>query len=254
MNGPVDGGSAQPQEPTGAPQHGAAAQPPRRAGQGLLAAVRETVLVVAVALVVSLLVKTFLLQAFYIPSESMEETLEIGDRVIVSKLTPGPFELHRGDVVVFQDPGGWLPDQEPSTRGPVARVLAFVGLLPEDSNDHLIKRVIGLPGDQVACCDPSGHVTVNGTAVEEDYVYPGNVPSTKTFDVTVPEGRLWVMGDHRERSEDSRYHPDLPGGGTIPVDLVTGRAFTVIWPLDHWAWLSTPSTTFTGVGGVSGTR
>ncbi|GAB7190581.1 hypothetical protein NUM3379_12870 [Kineococcus sp. NUM-3379] len=241
---------------TGEDAEDAGPQPQRsrsRSG-GFLAAVRETVFVVVVALVVSLVVKTFLLQAFFIPSQSMERTLLIGDRVIVSKLTPGPFELHRGDVVVFQDPGGWLDPAPPSTRGPLARLLTFVGLLPEDSNDHLIKRVVGLPGDRVVCCDARGLVTVNGEPVEESYVHPGNEPSTKTFDVRVPAGRLWVMGDHREQSEDSRFHEDLPGQGTIPLERVTGRAFTIIWPFDRWTWLGSQEETFTGVGGVQGVR
>ncbi|PPK98524.1 signal peptidase I [Kineococcus xinjiangensis] len=221
---------------------------------GIVTALRETVFVVVVALVVSLLVKTFLLQAFYIPSESMEDTLQIGDRVIVSKLTPGPFELHRGDIVVFEDPGGWLDPAPPSDRGPLARALTFIGLLPEDSNEHLIKRVVGLPGDRIMCCDDQARMTVNGVPVEEPYVHPGDPASSRTFEVEVPEGRLWVMGDHRERSEDSRFHPDLEGGGTIPVDAVTGRAFTVIWPVDHWAWLGGQEDVFAEVGGTQGVR
>lgn len=223
-------------------------QPLRRrsAAGGLVAAVRETVLVVAVALVVSLVVKTFLLQAFYIPSESMEQTLDIGDRVVVSKLSPGPFDLHRGDVVVFEDPGGWLPETAPASRGPVGTVVAdaltFVGLLPEDSDDHLIKRVIGLPGDHVACCDAQGRVTVDDVPVDETgYLFPGSEPSEADFDVTVPAGMLWVMGDNRAHSADSRYNRDKPHDGFVPVANVTGRAYAVVWPLSHWNWLSTPS-------------
>ncbi|WP_432549097.1 signal peptidase I [Kineococcus arenarius] len=206
---------------------------------------RETVLVVAVALVVSLVVKTFLLQAFFIPSESMEQTLDIGDRVIVSKLTPGPFDLHRGDVIVFSDPGGWLTATTPTQRGPVGTVVAgaltFVGLLPEDSDDHLIKRVIGLPGDHVTS-DGQGPVVVNGTPVEESaYLAAGELPSQdQPFDVVVPAGRLWVMGDNRSHSCDSRCNTDTPSGGFVPLDLVTGRAYAVVWPLSHGAWLGTP--------------
>ncbi|PRY18601.1 signal peptidase I [Kineococcus rhizosphaerae] len=233
--------------------------PPRPAGGGLFAAVKEVVLVVAVALVVSLVVKTFLLQAFFIPSQSMEQTLDIGDRVIVSKLSPGPFELHRGDVVVFSDPGGWLPETTPTQRGPVgtavAEALTFVGLLPEDSDDHLIKRVIGLPGDHVVCCDASGRLTVNDTPVDESaYLADGVVPSSTTFDVTVPAGQLWVMGDNRAESADSRYNGDSqPYHGFVPIDLVVGRAYAVVWPVGHWSWLGTPND-FDSVRGASGAK
>ncbi|MGI4894555.1 MAG: signal peptidase I [Janthinobacterium lividum] len=220
--------------------------PARSAGEGALAAIRETVLVVAVALIVSLVVKTFLLQAFFIPSQSMEQTLDVGDRVVVSKLTPGPFDLHRGDVVVFADPGGWLGESVPTQRGPVATVVAgaltFVGLLPEDSDNHLIKRVIGLPGDHVVCCDAAGRLSVNGVSVDESaYLAAGAAPSDTPFDVRVPDGQLWVMGDNRANSGDSRFHPQTPYHGFVPVDLVVGRAHAIVWPLSHWSWLGTPS-------------
>jgi signal peptidase I len=228
----------------------------RPAATGLAAAVRETVLVVAVALVVSLVVKTFLAQAFFIPSPSMEDTLLKGDRVIVSKLTPGPFDLHRGDVVVFSDPGRWLDETVPTHRGPVGRVVAdvltFVGLLPEDSDEHLIKRVVGLPGDHLVCTEAQGRVSVNGVAVDESaYLKPGAAPCGKAFDVTVPPDRLWVMGDNRDDSGDSRYHPGAPYGGFVPVELVTGRAYAVVWPLSRGAWLGTPGD-FDPIPGASG--
>ncbi|MEZ0163897.1 signal peptidase I [Kineococcus sp. LSe6-4] len=230
---------------------------PRRrpAGGGIVGAIRETVLVVAVALVVSLVVKTFLLQAFFIPSQSMERTLDIGDRVVVSKLTPGPFALHRGDVVVFSDPGGWLPASAPTQRGPVGTVVAdaltFVGLLPEDSDDHLIKRVIGLPGDHVVCA-PDGTVTVNDVAVDEPYV-SSTSPDETTCDVTVPAGALWVMGDNRAESADSRYNQEKPHDGFVPVDLVVGRAYAIVWPVSHWTWLGTPDD-FAAVPGRTGVQ
>ena len=239
-----------------APHEPAAAAPGRQVSGGLVAAVRETVVVIAVALVVSLVVKTFLLQAFFIPSQSMEQTLDIGDRVVVSKLTPGPFQLHRGDVVVFSDPGGWLAATTPPARSAlgavVAEVLTFVGLLPEDSDDHLIKRVVGLPGDHVVCCDAEGRLTVNDVAVDESaYLAAGAQPSQDDFDVTVPDGELWVMGDNRANSCDSRCHLDAPGGGFVPLELVVGRARTVVWPLPHVSWLGTPSA-FDSVAGASG--
>jgi signal peptidase I len=212
-------------------------------GGTLLGLLRETVTVVVIALGLSLIIKTFLVQAFFIPSESMENTLLIGDRVLVSKLTPGPFDLDRGDVVVFKDPGGWLTLPPRQDDGPVREgfrnVLTFVGLLPADSGDHLIKRVIGLPGDEVACCDKQGHVTVNGEAIDEPYLFPGDEPSEEDFSVTVPEGRLWVMGDHRTVSQDSRSHPEV-ADGTVAIDDVVGRAFIVVWPFDRGKLLRTP--------------
>ncbi|GAA2035765.1 signal peptidase I [Pseudokineococcus marinus] len=234
--GPVDGRGDERPAAGGAPP---AEEEPRRGG-GLTGALREVVVVVVTALVLSLLIKTFLVQAFFIPSESMQPTLEVGDRVLVSRLTPGPFELERGDVVVFTDPGGWL-DQAPApdrtaVGAAVADVLSFVGVLPEDSGDHLIKRVIGLPGDTVSA-DGTGELVVNGEPVEERYVYPGDLPSAEAFSVVVPEGRIWVMGDHRSDSLDSRAHTQLEGGGTVPLDDVVGRAVLLVWPLDRWDWL-----------------
>jgi signal peptidase I len=216
----------------------------RSAAGALFAAAREIVLVLVVALGLSLLIKTFLVQAFFIPSVSMENTLLVGDRVLVSKLTPGPFDLKHGDVVVFADSGKWLTSSERPTEGPVREAirsgLMFVGLLPADSDEHLIKRVIGLPGDKVACCeDNQGRVTVNGTPIDEPYLYPGDAASIDPFSITVPAGRLWVMGDHRSDSADSRAHPDS-FGGTIPLSDVVGKAFVKVWPLDRIDTLSDP--------------
>jgi signal peptidase I len=222
----------------------------RPSGTGLLTAVREIGLVLVIALGLSLLIKTFFVQAFYIPSESMQTTLEPGDRVLVSKLTPGPLALHRGDVVVFADPGHWLnPVPEPDS-GPVRKAirasLTFVGLLPSDSGEHLIKRVIGLPGDTVTCCDSAGKVVVNGRSINEPYLFPGNRPSDVDFAVKVPAGRLWVMGDHRALSEDSRFHQG-ENRGTVPVSAVVGRAFVVVWPLGRLHWVGQPSASFAGI-------
>jgi signal peptidase I len=225
-------------------------QPPERPkGKGMLVAVREIVLVLVIALGLSLVIKTFLVQAFFIPSESMENTLLKGDRVLVSKLTPGPFDLHRGDVIVFSDPGGWLPAEPEKSSGPVVdgvrSGLTFVGLLPSDSNKHLIKRLIGLPGDRVAG-DGRGRLTVNGTPIDEPYIFPGDSPSIDPFSVTVPAGDLWVMGDHRSDSEDSRYHPTLDHG-MVPISDVVGKAFIKVWPLDRAGLLRNPSSTFAKV-------
>jgi signal peptidase I len=224
-------------------------------------AVREIPLLIGVAVLIALVLKTFLVQAFVIPSGSMEQTIRIGDRVLVDKLTPWfGSEPERGDVVVFHDPGGWLQDeqttkkQDPVVVKQVKEGLTFIGLLPSDNEKDLIKRVIGVGGDHVKCCDAQGRVTVNGVPLTEgDYLYPGSAPSATPFDITVPQGRLWVMGDHRDNSADSRAHQDQAYGGTVSVDSVVGRAMVIGWPVGHWTRLEEPKT-FASVGdSVSGT-
>lgn len=217
------------------------------------AAIREFFVVVAMALALSFVVKTWLVQAFYIPSGSMEDTLILNDRVVVNKLVPDVLDLKHGDVIVFEDPGDWLSSVPAVSHGPVRdgieRVLTFVGLLPNTSDNHLIKRVIGLPGDHIVCCDAQGHLTVNGVPITEPYIKPGDVPSAITFDITVPEGKVWVMGDHRGDSEDSRFHDPAGTGaeGSVPIDRITGRAVAIVWPFDRVGWLSQPGTTFDNV-------
>jgi signal peptidase I len=225
-----------------------------RSGQNKATPVlRESVIVVGLALLLSLIVKTWLMQAFYIPSESMENTLLKGDRVVVNKLVPSPMALQRGDVIVFEDPDHWLPATLPVQRPPLMKAinstLIFVGLLPSDEGNHLIKRVIGLPGDHVRCCDQNKKISVNGAEINEPYLFPGDAPSESSFNITVPPGRVWVMGDHRSDSADSRPHDEGSGGakGSVPESLIVGRAITVVWPVDHWAWLSNPSETFARV-------
>jgi len=214
---------------------------------------RESVIVIGLALLLSLIVKTWLMQAFYIPSESMENTLLVGDRVIVNKLVPSPISLHRGDVIVFEDPDHWLPAPVPVQRSPLTQALnttlTFVGLLPSDEGNHLIKRLIGVPGDHVVCCDNQKRLTVNGVALTEPYLFPGDSPSQESFNITVPAGRIWVMGDHRSDSADSRPHDQSSGGfkGSVPESLIVGRAVTIVWPIDHWAWLSDYAETFAKV-------
>ncbi|GHE07657.1 signal peptidase I [Streptomyces alanosinicus] len=223
-------------------------------------AVREIPLLVGVAVLIALVLKTFLVQAFVIPSGSMEQTIRIGDRVLVDKLTPWfGSKPERGDVVVFHDPGGWLADEQTAKKHDPVVVkqlkegLTFIGLLPSDNEKDLIKRVVGVGGDHVKCCDAQGRVTVNGVPLTEgDYIYPGDAPSAQSFDITVPKGRLWVMGDHRGNSADSRFHQDTPYGGTVSEKSVVGRAVAIGWPIGHWTRLQEPKT-FASVGNsVSG--
>ena len=217
--------------------------------RAFLGAVREVALVLVIAIGLSLVIKTFLVQAFFIPSQSMENTLLVGDRVLVNKLSPGPLDLRRGDIVVFKDPGGWLsapvPPNDGPVRGAIREGLTFVGLLPSDSGEHLIKRVIGLPGDTVAR-GKDGRLTVNGTAIDEKYIYPGDEPSMEQFTVTVPKGHIWVMGDHRSVSQDSRFHRDL-NDGTVPISDVVGEAFVIVWPVSRWSLLPNPEGVFKDV-------
>jgi signal peptidase I len=212
-------------------------------------AVTEIPLLIVVAVVIALVLKTFLVQAFVIPSGSMENTIRIGDRVLVDKLTPWfGSEPTRGDVVVFKDPSDWLagekqaPDTSPAAVGQLKRGLTFIGLLPSANDRDLIKRVVGVGGDTVKCCDRNGKVTVNGKALDEPYLYPGNAPSTISFDVKVPEGRLFFLGDHRGLSADSRFHLDEEFQGTVPLSDVVGRAVVIAWPFGHWRRLEEPAT------------
>ncbi len=210
---------------------------------------KEIPILIGVALAIALVLKTFLVQAFVIPSGSMEETIRIGDRVLVDKLTPWfGSEPERGDVVVFKDPGGWLKDEQvtsaddPVVVKQIKEFMTFIGLLPSADEQDLIKRVVGVGGDTVKCCDKQGHVTVNGTPLNEPYLHPGDAPSQFKFEVKVPDGRIFVLGDHRSNSADSRYHLDEPYRGTISVDNVVGRAVVIAWPVGHWRRLEEPDT------------
>lgn len=205
----------------------------------------ELPVVVGLALLISVTVKSLLVQAFYIPSESMEETLLVDDRVLVNKLVDAPDEIHRGDIVVFRDPGAWL-DPVDAPAGPrvwmaLRTVLAVVGLAPSADDEDLVKRVIGIGGDRVRCCDEEGRVSVNGVGLDETYLFPGSAASETAFDVRVPRGSLWMMGDHREVSRDSREHQDDRRGGVVPVASVVGRTFAVVWPLHRARGFDTPA-------------
>ncbi len=198
---------------------------------------------VAAALVLSFLIKTFFFQSFWIPSASMDPTLVNGDRILVTKWRPDPLPLRRGDIVVFKDPGNWLDNASADSSGikKVGKdVLTFTGLLPEDAGEHLVKRIVGLPGDVVECTSDNGPVYVNGDRLDEPYIAPGSLPCGQVFTVQVPEGYLWVMGDNRDNSADSRKHMGDPGGGAIPRDNVVGTTFAVVWPLNHFEGVGNP--------------
>ncbi|MFE6380570.1 signal peptidase I [Streptomyces roseolus] len=203
---------------------------------------KELPLLIGIALILALLIKTFLVQAFSIPSESMMNTLKKGDRVLVDKLTPWfGSEPERGEVVVFHDPGGWLETAETPKPNAIQKFLSFIGLMPSAEEKDLIKRVIAVGGDTVSCKE-GGKVVLNGKELDETaYLYPGSVPCQDSFGpVKVPQDRIWVMGDNRQNSLDSRFHQELPGGGTIANDQVVGRAVVVAWPLTRWSTLPVP--------------
>jgi signal peptidase I len=203
-------------------------------------------LTIGIAIGVVLLITTFVAKPFSIPSGSMENTLGIGDRVLVNRAVYHLRDIERGDVVVFDGADSFVPAGDVPQRNPVAGALTWlgqsVGVVPPDSTDF-IKRVIGVGGDRVACCDADGRMTVNGVPLQEEgYLYPDDAPSTQTFDVEVPQGMLWVMGDHRSNSADSRAHMGDPGGGFVPVSKVVGRAMSVLWPFSRIQSLEIPAT------------
>jgi signal peptidase I len=259
--GPAQASAGSPD--TGSPDTGSAdtgSSGPGTAGAGTASGARsrrrrrlswwsELLVLFALALTIMLVIKTYVVQAFYIPSSSMENTLEIGDKVLVNKLIYHFRSIERGDVIVFNGEGSWDPPSPPQSSDPVVRLAsefghAVTGLFGISPGVHdYIKRVIGVPGDHVACCDAAGRVTVNGVPLsEKSYLYPNNPPSMTKFRITVPPGRLWVMGDHRNVSYDSRGHIGDPGGGTIPESQVVGRAFLILWPPSRFRILPIPAT------------
>jgi len=201
---------------------------------------RELPILIISALVLSIIVKTFFIQFFYIPSGSMENTLQVNDRVGVNKLGALFSDIKRGEVVVFRDPANWLSpnyDDSSGIRKVIKDSLVFVGVLPDPSKQYLIKRVIGVGGDKVRCCGKDGKIEVNGVSINEPYIYEGDKPSDSEFEVEVPQGFIWVMGDHRGASADSRFHTDDPNNGMVALDKVTGRATFIIWPFSNLAIL-----------------
>lgn len=208
---------------------------------------KELPILIVIALVLALLIKTFLVQAFSIPSDSMQNTLQEGDRVLVDKLTPWfGSEPERGEVVVFHDPGQWLRGEPTAEPNALQTVLSWIGLMPSAQEKDLIKRVIGVGGDTVSCSG-TGPLMVNGKALNEPYIYPGNTPCTNDdqggqFTVKVPKGDIWVMGDHRQNSRDSRYNQSDKYHGMVPVSDVVGRAIVKAWPINRWGTLPVPDT------------
>ncbi|MFE6763743.1 signal peptidase I [Streptomyces sp. NPDC057689] len=205
---------------------------------------KELPLLIGIALVLALLIKTFLVQAFSIPSDSMQNTLQRGDRVLVDKLTPWfGSEPERGEVVVFHDPDGWLKDEPTPKPNAVQKFLSFVGLMPSAEEKDLIKRTIAVAGDTVEC-KKGGPVEVNGKALDEPYIFEGNsaCDDMPFGPFKVPDGKIWVMGDHRQDSSDSRYHTSDVNKGFVPVSQVVGRAVVIAWPVNRWSVLSVPDT------------
>lgn len=224
---------------------------PWRAVLGFL---RDLLVILVIAFTVSFLLKTFLVRSFYIPSGSMRETLQVNDHILVNQLVPDVVGVQRGDVVVFRDPGGWL-DMPTSATTPqptaVGKFMEALGLTADTSTDYVVKRVIGVGGDRVTCCDAEGRLSVNGVPLDEPYaVVPEghSAVSDIEFDVVVPEGSVWVMGDNRYSSMDSRYHQDEPGRGFVSEQEIVGRAFLINWPFTRFGWLDNYPDTFTGVG------
>ena len=198
---------------------------------------REFPVLVIVALAVSIVIKTFLVQFFFIPSGSMENTLQINDRVAVNKVPFIGKSIKRGDVVVFRDPDNWLPEpytgDENKYLAKVKEAFVAVGVLPNPTKQFLVKRVIGVAGDKVECCSKNKKLMINGVEIDEPYIFAGNTASDTDFNVTVPEGKIWVMGDHRGASADSRFHQDDINNGMVPTFRITGKVVGIIWPIKN---------------------
>lgn len=199
---------------------------------------RETAFVIVMALALSVFLRTFIFQAFYVPSESMVETFLRNDRIIASKLSYRFGDVQRGDIVVFRDPGGWLssPVEMEGIAGQLNQVLTWIGVVPANSGEDLVKRVIGLPGDRIQCCADGEGLRINGVAIDESEYVVGNT-RTIEFDIVVPAGRIFVMGDNREFSADSRVHLNVKNG-TVPIENIVGQVASLVWPFDRFTFMS----------------
>lgn len=213
------------------------------AGGAVWRFIKEIVIILVVALGLSFLVRTFVVQAFYVPSQSMENTLMPNDRILASKLNTRLGGVKRGEIIVFRDPGQWLDAAQKESPGGVAGALEWIGLLPSNTGDDLVKRAIGVGGDHVRCCSTGGRIVLNGVPLDEPYLKPGATSDDVRFDVTVPEGRIFVMGDNRNASADSRYHLN-DNQGTVPVDNVVGRVVLTVWPFSAFGTHPIPAIPF----------
>lgn len=213
---------------------------PASSGSKFWRGFREVAIVLVTAIVLSLIVRTFLVQAFYVPSQSMENTLLPSDRILASKITKRISGIGRGQIVVFEDPGGWLPPTRAQASNPIRSAIEFIGLLPSSSGNDLVKRVVGIGGDRIMCCSPEGKIVLNGVPLTEPYLKPGVSTDQVQFDVVVPTGSVFVMGDNRPESADSRYHLAQNDGG-VPLDNVVGRVFVNVWPLSRWGTFPVPA-------------
>ncbi|AJT41215.1 signal peptidase I [Psychromicrobium lacuslunae] len=258
----IDAGANQAEADAGAEESANPSKQPKKAKKpsGPLSWLKEIAIVIVIALVLSFLLKTFLFRAFVIPSESMQNTLQVEDRIFINELVPRPFALQRGDVVVFKDTQGWLAGDQSITQAKATNwfqdVLVFIGLMPDESQQHLVKRVIGMAGDHVICCDAQGRITVNGQPLDEPYLFPGSENAAglnATFDVVVPAGKIWVMGDNRNNSADSRFHQNLASQGFIDLNDVEGTATVIAWPLNRWSFIGNYPDTFRNVPAPSST-
>ncbi len=200
---------------------------------------QETILLLLIALVLAIVIKAFFVQAFYIPSPSMEPEFVKNDRILVQKVSYWRGGPTRGDIIVFKDPGGWLTAQDTRSHSGVKKVMETIGLYP--AGGHLVKRVIGTGGDRVVCCDTQGRITINGKPLSEPYLPKNTAPSLTKFNVKVPAGYLWMMGDNRGDSSDSRAHMGGPGGGFVKEDLVVGKVFALVWPAKRAELIHRPS-------------
>ena len=199
----------------------------------------EFFVLLVVAILIAVGIKAFFVQMFFVPSTSMRPLFVKDDRILVQKVSYWTGDVQRGDVIVFSDPGGQWLNLTHAPLNVVQKALSTVGLYP--TGGHLVKRVIGVGGDHVVCCDRKGRITINDIAIDEtDYILKGTKPSDMDFDITVPDGRLWVMGDNRTNSEDSRYHQSLEGGGTIPESSVVGKVWAIVWPADRISMIHRP--------------
>lgn len=224
--------------------------PKKKGANSFLRLIRDLVVIIVVAFVISFGLKTFLVRAFFIPSGSMMQTLQVNDRILVNQLVPNVQEVKRGDIVVFRDPGGWVHPQAFPDSNPLQNFLQSIGLAAEVTDEYVVKRVIGVGGDNIVCCDANGNMLINDMPIDEPYL---NLPEGVTkvsdldFDVTVPEGSVWVMGDNRYSSKDSRYNQDQPGRGFVSEEEIVGRAFVINWPLNRFALIDSHPEVFAGL-------